>query len=171
MSELNAEQQKALEYRDNMFRMLAGMQLQLMQTAVSWTDVVTLDSHKRGAKAIRILAAPGDFTTLIQSYQTRLQQLEIGLAAIVDMLLQSKLSVMVPAKPTAEQLVKCTRDPELPDGAQPFIKAAGFDLAPSQILPEQFWVMCGKAAERQLETLRRAVLSGGTASPPSPIAS
>jgi len=154
LSDLTAQEKAAYAYRTNQFQELAKMQTDLLREGLA-----TIPVQIPNGPQLVVNACPADVMLLMQAQQHRIQQLEIGLGVLVDMLLQSRLPSLVPAAQDAEQLVSTTRDPELQEGAQPFLKAAGFSLRDAQINLEQFWLMCGKAAERHISLLRRGILS------------
>jgi hypothetical protein len=132
---LTTAEQKAQVYRTNAYLELSKLTAELMKIAVS---VVTLDV---GKGKLMVPAAPADLCTLVAGLQHRVQQLEISLQAIVDMLLQSNLVIAVP-------------NPDDPAAAPP--------LALSNINREQYWLMCGQAAERTAGLFRRGLLSQGS---------
>lgn len=167
--ELTEQQKKARAYWLNSMTELQKIDEQLMQAATAFVEVEVLTGHKTAqgqpqTVKLYVPARPTDLAILVRSLQHKIRQLEIGLGALVDMIMQSRLPVLVDKGPDEEQLVTCTRDPELPSDAQPFIKAAKLHVEPSRLVLEEFWALSGQAAERQTSLLRRGLLSHGAQS-------
>lgn len=158
-SELTAQEKRAYAHRANAFQELAGVEGKLLAETLRTIEVPAMGADGKTPIKIIVPHNPLDMMLLISAQAHRIEQLEIGFQCIVDMLLQTKIAEIHPAEGTQEQLVKTTRDPALEAGAQPFLKAAGYDLQPSRITMEQFWLMCARAAEAKLSVIRRGLLS------------
>jgi hypothetical protein len=157
-SDLTAQEKRAQAYRLNQFADLQKLDGELMAHACSQVKVTVREGE------VLIPAAPNDLMVLIQGMQHKIRALEINVGVLTDMVLQSHLARLVPRKGSEAQLVETTRDPELEEGAQLFLKAAGFTVIDSLLNLEQFWIMTGKSAEATLAQLRRALLSQGKGS-------
>jgi len=143
---LTPQEQRANAHRTNAYLELAKITQQLLNATTGCVQVqVGVPPQSKGDlpgnAIVTIPASAEQLATWVAGTEMRVKQLEIGLNAIVDMLLGSRLVVAVPIEGA-------------PEDASPGLEV-------SKINREQYWLMCALSAERTASTLRKGLLSAG----------